>query len=985
MNKPKEILELEDIYGITLEESKLSLKHSYAVDKKGFVIRLNLSDNQLTEIKGLEKFANLQQLYLSNNQLTEIKGLEMLANLQQLYLSNNQLTEINGLEKLVNLKKLDLSSNQLTETKGLEKLVNLQGLYLSNNQLTEIKGLKNLVNLKQLYLSRNQLTEISGLENLVNLQQSHLSNNQLTKINGLKKLVNLKQLHLSNNQLTEIKGLEKFANLQQLYLSNNQLTEIKWLEKLVNLKLLRLENNSISNMLPLKQLKQLKQLGLSYNRIKELPEWVTCFNVTIKYEDSDKFHFYPITQVFNFYGNPLETPDINTVKQGNDAIKRYFERAKKEGTISVHEAKLILVGDGGAGKTSLQVRLMDEAADLPTLDERTRGIKTHDWQFKENYIAHIWDFGGQDVYFPVHRFFLTDTSVFVLLASTRTNDHHNFEYWIPTIYQFGGSSSPIIIGQTCHDGNMEPWDLNMYLGNPVFNIIRTQLQPPYHELNLKDGNKGLDTIREVIISQLEHLPHCRKEVLVSRVIIREALKKKAEQVSHISYDEFKQLCDDLLTEHPFTTPDEYADCCEFFSNIGVVLWYRYYKRLKDCVILRPQWVMDAVYRIIDDEQIQERRGLILESDFDRLWDRQYADKHDLLKDMLSAFRVAFRWHNEEYIIPCRLWPVPTDKKWTDGKYINVEYHYDFMPKGLLNQVSAVLSHYINEEVWSNAVNFKYSDDTYCQMEEDFFKKIITIKAKGGFARDIISIVIYTLDDISSKYKGIKPEKYVPCNCRECRDNITPEPFIYSKLIKWKSQGKEIIRCNNSNEDIYIDDLLYDTGFSANKHINKEQMREIKIFLASSSELKADREAFEIFINRENKELIKQGIFLRLELWEDFLDCMSLTRIQNEYNKAVKSSDIFVSLFFTKAGKYTDEEFDTAYGQFIKTGKPLVYVYIKNATINSNEINKDDMNSLFEFKEKLKELDHYPTQYLNIEDLKYQFKKQLEILINDNMI
>jgi hypothetical protein len=929
MNKPKEILKLERFYGITLKEDKQDYygqhikRNCYVVGMKGFVTHLNLSHNRLTEIKGLEK--------------------------------------------LVNLKQLDLSINQLTEIKGLEKLVNLKQLDLFNNKLTEIKGLENLVNLQQLNLSHNQLTEIKGLENLANLQI----------------------LHLSDNQLIEIKGLETLANLQILYLSNNQLIEIKGLETLANLKQLILENNSISDMLPLKQLKQLKGLDLSNNRIKELPEWIINFNVTIKYRPV--FYSYD-PSAFNFYSNPLEKPDIGTVSQGNNAIKRYFERANKEGTVSVHEAKLILVGHGAAGKTSLQVRLMNEKGDLPTLDERTRGIKTHDWQFKENYIAHIWDFGGQDVYFPVHRFFLTDTSVFVLLASTRPDCSHNFEYWIPTIHQFGGSSSPIIIGQTCHDGNTESWDLDKYLGNSNFNIIRTQLQPPYHELNLKDGNIGLNTIREVIISQLEHLPHCRKEVLTSRVIIREALKKEAEPC--ISYDVFKRLCDASLTEHPFTTPDEYADCCEFFSNIGVVLWYRDYEPLKDCVILRPQWVMDAVYRIIDDEQIQDRSGLVLESDFDRLWDGQYAEKHVLLKDMLIVFRVAFRRYNEkEYIIPCRLEEaIPADKKWTDGKYANVEYHYDFMPKGLLNQVSADLSHYIvldankKEEVWSNAVNFKYNDDTYCQMEEFFSDKIITIKAKGGFVRDIISIVINKLDDISSKYKGIKLEKKVPCNCEKCKDNIKKKTsFTYSDLIEWKNRGIKDVHCYNSDKDIRIDYLLHDTDFSANKHINKEQMREIKIFLASSSELKADREAFEIFIYRESKELIKQDIFLRLELWEDFLDCMSRTRIQNEYNKAVKSSDIFVSLFFTKAGKYTDEEFDTAYGQFIKTGKPLVYVYIKKALIDSGEINKDDINSLFEFKEKLEKLGHPPTLYPNIDDLKYQFKMQLGKLINDNMI
>lgn len=49
------------------------------------------------------------------------------------------------------------------------------------------------------------------------------------------------------------------------------------------------------------------------------------------------------------------------------------------------------------------------------------------------------------------------------------------------------------------------------------------------------------------------------------------------------------------------------------------------------------------------------------------------------------------------------------------------------------------------------------------------------------------------------------------------------------------------------------------------------MRILKIFLASSSELLNDREQFEIFINRRNKSWVEKGIFLKLIIWEDFID------------------------------------------------------------------------------------------------------------------
>jgi hypothetical protein len=74
MNNPKEIVELEKIYGITLEEGKPTefgyiRRNTYAVNENGDVTHLNLSSNQLTEIKGLETLVNLQELDLRINHL----------------------------------------------------------------------------------------------------------------------------------------------------------------------------------------------------------------------------------------------------------------------------------------------------------------------------------------------------------------------------------------------------------------------------------------------------------------------------------------------------------------------------------------------------------------------------------------------------------------------------------------------------------------------------------------------------------------------------------------------------------------------------------------------------------------------------------------------------------------------------------------------------------------------------------------------------
>ena len=157
------------------------------------------------------------------------------------------------------------------------------------------------------------------------------------------------------------------------------------------------------------------------------------------------------------------------------------------------------------------------------------------------------------------------------------------------------------------------------------------------------------------------------------------------------------------------------------------------------------------------------------------------------------------------------------------------------------------------------------------------------------------------------------------------------------------------------------------------------MQKKKIFLASSSELRGDRKEFEIFIHRKNKAWIDKGIFLELVIWEDFLDALSQTRLQDRYNEAIRECDIFVMLFFTKVGKYTNEEFETAFGQFKQTNKPFIFTYFKDAEITTGSVNKKDLMSLLAFQKKLDQLGHFYTVYKNIDELKLKFSSQLDKL------
>jgi hypothetical protein len=264
---------------------------------------------------------------------------------------------------------------------------------------------------------------------------------------------------------------------------------------------------------------------------------------------------------------------------------------------------------------------------------------------------------------------------------------------------------------------------------------------------------------------------------------------------------------------------------------------------------------------------------------------------------------------------------------------------------------------------------------------------IELRARGPERNALLSVISSDLDALNATFEGLrdKVRKLVPCICSKCRLSITPERYEEGRLQKRKQDGKFTAECPVSYEDVSVLELLDGLKLEALPDWANPDSRTIKIFLASSSELREDRDAFELHFLRMNKDFRCQGFEVEVIRWETSLDAMSETRLQEDYNEKVRKSDIFVSLFKTKTGIYTEEEFDVAHTTFKNFGKPLIYTYFMQSHGLYDIRMQKDLNSLWDFQKKLKDLGHYPTSYTSIEDLKLQFQQQLDTLIDEGKI
>jgi Leucine-rich repeat (LRR) protein len=108
------------------------------VDTNKYLKVLILRNNRIIKIENLNNVNYLEELDLSYNQIEIIENLDHL-NLRKLNLMNNCVRNITGLDNLSKLIELNISKNSISRLKGLQNLLSLRYLYVSSNQLSRAK------------------------------------------------------------------------------------------------------------------------------------------------------------------------------------------------------------------------------------------------------------------------------------------------------------------------------------------------------------------------------------------------------------------------------------------------------------------------------------------------------------------------------------------------------------------------------------------------------------------------------------------------------------------------------------------------------------------------------------------------------------------------------------------------------------------------------------------------------------------------------
>jgi hypothetical protein len=334
---------------------------------------------------------------------------------------------------------------------------------------------------------------------------------------------------------------------------------------------------------------------------------------------------------------PLTNPPPEIVKHGNDAILNYFHERELGEVDHLYEAKMLILGEGGAGKTSLLRRLYQPEQPLPTEKETTKGIAIYRHEFKlsngRRFRLNVWDFGGQEIYHATHQFFLTRRSLYLLVDDTR-KDHKSvsdegFRYWLELIDVFGGHS-PVLIFQNEKGGRGKAIDIGGIKGR--YDNVKELFAG-----NLEHGDAA-DKLRRGIEFFGSTLSHIGEELPARWIRVRADIEVRAVETPHVSQQEYFQI----YGRHLEFDRAKALHLSRYLHDLGVFLHFQDDPLLTRTVILQNQWATEAVFGILDDESVKAQFGRFNSADCERLWRHSvYADMHPELLALMKRFELCY--------------------------------------------------------------------------------------------------------------------------------------------------------------------------------------------------------------------------------------------------------------------------------------------------------------------------------------------------------
>ncbi|HEY7770984.1 MAG TPA: COR domain-containing protein [Longimicrobium sp.] len=791
--------------------------------------RLDLRSNQLSSLpESICKLRGLEKLQINVNRLKRLPaGFSSLSNLRELFLNSNEFDGIpNQVWELTNLESLSLSGPFNELPAEIARLLALQGLYIFDAPLRalpdEIAMLTRLTSLslsgtrfKTLPLSVCELTALETLS--INSVRSESAQGQLTRLpDEIENLTELRVLDLAGNSLQQLpESIGKLLRLQVLTLSDNDLTAIP---------------------ATLGNLSELRQLSLDSNRLTHVPSSLAKLG--------------RLQQLW-LESNPLNSALQSAYAAGLNELRAYL--ASLEDAQPLYEAKLVLVGEGGVGKTTLRKALSGE---VPVRGEpTTHGVEVevealhipHPSQPGVSIQFNTWDFGGQEVYRVTHQFFFSHRAAYLVVWEPRMGAHQGqVEEWLNLIrLRVGESARVIIVSTHCRTG-----ERIARIDKPMLEREYGSMIVGFHEVDsLTDDpvtreKVGIVRLRALIAQAAQDLEQMGVPFSSLWKNARDELLAIGQTEPHITFGRLTDVCGTIGL-----TPVAAKTLAILLNDLGYIVYYADDEHLREDVILQPEWLTKAIGFVLEDGITQDMEGILPDSRLPDVWlnhpfthEPRYDPRHyPFFLRLMQKYDVSYRLDSGTASLVAQHVPqIRPELPWTadllprpSERRISLVCVMDESPPGLVPWMIVRTHAYAIEATTLDGLHHRLHwhrgmflrNGSHGEALLELHGRDFHMFVQASWPEYFMNVLRQTLQKlITDNWPGLE-DKYhfaVPCHGTPSAGRCTGL-FGLNALSQFLNEGDERIRCQTCRSSQVITELLF--GFE--EEDSRVQLRRIE--------------------------------------------------------------------------------------------------------------------------------------------------------------
>lgn len=552
-------------------------------------------------------------------------------------------------------------------------------------------------------------------------------------------LCNTTSISLRSNQLSEIPDFVFAAKkLRKLELKRNNVKtipdKIKQLHRLEYLDVSDNKLDIIDNGII--ELRELRNLRIHRNRIKSIPVTINrllhlrsliAYNNRIKIIPKEILELEELTDLKLNDNRILNVPDgIFTQRNAMNALRMYFESTENsEHTSIFYEGKIILLGNGRAGKTTLLKNLL-EPCGLDKHDS-TLGLEIEEWELfsmekQKNIKFRIWDFGGQGKYRSIQQLFATPNAIYLYVGvpeDLRTFEKYgDYRYWLNFIDIVGDKKSPVIFITNKIDLiKTDEVYVDQKTIKEEFPIVTKFIDTCFHRSG--SSKEAINQIKQAIEESI-HFGEEENTSLENKIVLHKLPNKWIELINivnelkkskdYITFEDFKDLCNNSK----IYDSDKIEYLLAYLDKSGIILKYPGKRSFRFHIILNPTWIKTIVFEILKYLE-HEKRYWFTEDDLKIIWSDYYDQKvyYDEITDLMKELNFSFRMKDKNYIPSLLPTYEVTDQNTAFEPQYTVQFlFHPFIPAGLLyrmffRDISMFEVH--NEALYNNRILLMYNN------------------------------------------------------------------------------------------------------------------------------------------------------------------------------------------------------------------------------------------------------------------------------------